>query len=163
MVNVVIGSASSLAALMFYTGAIYSSAYYKYSRLQTFAVGFSFSELVLRSLRLLALPVPTTLALTVLLLRIPDILAFAGVPGRVIRGVRRLGGRVARRHLAVVAAGAVLLSLWRFLSSRTAGWRPCWWRAVCCWGRPARRSAPAPAAGRGSEAAGFRSRSRGSS
>ncbi|MGP3638681.1 hypothetical protein ACTU45_36300, partial [Streptomyces sp. 24-1644] len=57
LVNIVVAQASFIAALMFYVGVIYTSAYYGYFHLSPFSLGFGFAEFVLQSLQLMTFPV----------------------------------------------------------------------------------------------------------
>ncbi|MEU6673331.1 hypothetical protein [Streptomyces sp. NPDC046925] len=107
---------------MLYTGFIHSSAYYGYFHLDTFAIGFDTLELALRSLRLVTFPVLIALALMVLGPRLPDLLVSSGLSPRAAARLRSAGHAVARTHLALVAAGVVLMLLWRFI--QPFGWLP---------------------------------------
>lgn len=110
-----LGASSFILALMLYAGFVYSNAYYGYYHIDSFAIGFDSFELALRSLRLATFPVLIALALVVLLPRLPDLLATLGVPTGVIRRTRRVGHTVARAYLVLVAAGIVMMLLWRYV------------------------------------------------
>ncbi|MFI9722098.1 hypothetical protein ACIHFE_20950 [Streptomyces sp. NPDC052396] len=109
--KVLIGQASLIAALMFYVGAVYTSSYYGYFHLSPFTLGLGFPELVVESLNLLKLPVLVA-GVAVLLL--------AGLPPSSRRIRAAVTARAARLHLPVVAAGLVLLVLWRWI--QPYGW-----------------------------------------
>ncbi|MHC5261018.1 hypothetical protein ACYSUO_24310 [Streptomyces sp. UC4497] len=120
LVNSAVGAGSFAAGLMLYAGYIYTSAYYGYFRLDPFAIGFSTFELVMRSLRLAALPVLEVLTLVLLAPALPRLLTVFRVPTERIERVRGAGAAVARAHLVPVAVGAVLLLLWRWI--QPYGW-----------------------------------------
>ncbi|MBP5872122.1 hypothetical protein [Streptomyces scabiei] len=112
LINIVVAQATFIAALMFYLGVIYTSAYYGHFHLSPFALGFGFGEFVLHSLHLATFPV--LVGATVLLLAV----AAAGhrprqeSQGGLMRGVRRLASALARHYPIVVAVGLLLLVLW---------------------------------------------------
>ncbi|MFI0239677.1 hypothetical protein [Streptomyces sp. NPDC016845] len=120
LVNSLVGAASFVGGLMLYAGYIYTNAYFGYFRLDTFAVGFDTFELVMRSLRLATLPVLEVLTLLLLAPALPRLLAALRVPAHHVERVRGAGRAAARAHLVPVAAGAVLLSLWRWV--QPYGW-----------------------------------------
>ncbi|MBO1336589.1 hypothetical protein J3486_35780 [Streptomyces sp. VRA16 Mangrove soil] len=105
---------------MLYAGYIYTNAYFGHFRLDTFAVGFSTFELVMRSLRLATLPLLEALTLLLLAPALPRLLALLRVERRHVDRVRAAGRAVARAHLLPVAAGALLLLLWRWI--QPYGW-----------------------------------------
>ncbi|WP_371496191.1 hypothetical protein OG871_10400 [Kitasatospora sp. NBC_00374] len=116
----VIAQASFLAALMFYTGVLYTSAYYGYFHLSPLSIGFTFSELVVRSLRLVTVPVPVAVASLLLLSRVPDLLSRLPAPAaKVVQGA---GAVVARWYLLVLLAGLLMLLEWRPIQLRGWGW-----------------------------------------
>jgi len=100
---------------MLYAGYIYTNAYFGYFHLDSFAVGFSPFELVMRSLRLATLPMLEAMALALLIPAVPQLLSALRVPRRHIRRMRELGTAVARGHPGFVAAGVVLMLLWRWI------------------------------------------------
>ncbi|MCX5255143.1 hypothetical protein OOK27_13500 [Streptomyces canus] len=89
-------------------------------------------------------PVLIALALAVVLPRLPELLSAPGIPTPVIRRLRRGGRAVARAYLAFVAAGIILLLVWRYT-------KPFAWTApllVACGLILGQTSAAAPAAAR---------------
>ncbi|MGJ5831993.1 hypothetical protein [Streptomyces ossamyceticus] len=110
LINIVVAQASVIAALMFYVGVIYTSAYYGYFHLSPFALGFGFGEFVLHSLHLATFPVLVGAA--VLLFVIAAAGHRPGPHGALAHAVERGVSALARRYLIVVAAGALLLILW---------------------------------------------------
>ncbi|MET8677966.1 hypothetical protein ABZW18_10325 [Streptomyces sp. NPDC004647] len=108
-------ASSFFAALMFYAGAMYASAYYAYFRVQAFSLGFSFFELVLQSLRLITMPVLITMALAVLAPKLPELLASLGVPRRPVLLAQRAGRTLAGLHPLIVLAGICLMALWPYI------------------------------------------------
>ncbi|MCX4231824.1 hypothetical protein [Streptomyces ortus] len=100
---------------MLFAGFVHSSVYYGYFHLESSAIGFDSVELALRSLRLVTFPVLITLALAVVLPRLPELLPMLGVPAHLIHHILRAGRAVARAYLAFVAAGIVLMLLWRYI------------------------------------------------
>ncbi|MFI8457015.1 hypothetical protein [Kitasatospora sp. NPDC085464] len=112
--------ASFVAALMFYAGVLYDSAYYGYFHLSPISIGFTFPELVIQSLRLLALPLLILLSVTLLVLQLPDLLT------RLPRPMQRIAhsslDAIARRHVLVLLLGVLLLFAWRPLQLRGWGW-----------------------------------------
>ncbi|MFD9903062.1 hypothetical protein [Streptomyces sp. NPDC059063] len=115
LVNSVVGAASFAGALMLYAGYIYTNAYFGYFHLDSFAVGFDTFELVIRSLSLATLPALGVLVLALLGPDLPRLLTALRVPSRHVDRLRGAGRAVARAHLVFVAAGAVLLLLWRWI------------------------------------------------
>lgn len=115
LINSVVGAASFVSALMLYAGYIYTNAYYGYFHLDSFAVGFDTFELVIRSLNLAALPALEVLVLALLFPYLPRLLTTLHVPAHHVRRLRAAGQAVARAHVAIVAAGAALLLLWRWI------------------------------------------------
>ncbi len=115
IVNSVVGAASFAGALMLYAGYIYTNAYFGYFHLDTFAVGFDTFELVVRSLSLAALPALEVLVLALLVPYLPRLLTALRVPPHQVRRLRAAGRAVARAHAVLIAAGAALLLLWRWI------------------------------------------------
>ncbi|MBZ9640017.1 hypothetical protein [Streptomyces sp. PSKA30] len=107
---------SVFSALMFYAGAMYNNAFYSYFRLQSFSLGLSFTEIALKSLQLITIPVLIVLTLAVIALRVPQVLASLGIPEQATRRVRRAGRALVRRHLLLVVAGVGLMALWPYIS-----------------------------------------------
>jgi hypothetical protein len=112
----VVAAGSVFSALMFYAGAMYNNAFYSYFRLQSFSLGLSFTEIALKSLQLITMPVLIALTLAVIALRGPEVLAALGLPAQVPRRVRRVYRALARRHLLFVLAGLGLMALWPYIS-----------------------------------------------
>src|ERR1044072_9093918 len=106
---------------MFYAGAMYNSAYYSYFRLQSLSLGLGFTEIALKSLQLITMPVLIAMALGVPAPRLPVFLASLGLPVRAIRYLRQAGGLLARFHLLLVLAGVGLMVLWPYV--QPYGWR----------------------------------------
>ncbi|MFE1290584.1 hypothetical protein [Streptomyces sp. NPDC058751] len=112
LINIVVAQATFIAALMFYLGVIYTSAYYGHFHLSPFALGFGFGEFVLNSLHLATFPV--LVGTTVLLMTV----AAAGhrprqeSQGALTSSAGRIASAMARHYLVVVAAGLLLLVLW---------------------------------------------------
>ncbi|MFC5646495.1 hypothetical protein [Kitasatospora cinereorecta] len=116
----VVAQASFVAALMFYAGVLYDGAYYGYFHLSPIGIGFTFPELVIQSLRLLALPLLILLSATLVVLQVPDLLRRLPRPAqRIARGSL---DAVARRHVLVMLSGVLLLLAWRPLQLRGWGW-----------------------------------------
>lgn len=120
LIKSLVAQASFLAALMFYAGVLYDSAYFGYFHLSSLSVGFTFAEQVIQSLRLMAVPLLALLAVGLLLMQVPDL-------------VRRLPGRMAdidfggfaataRCHVLVLLAGVLMLLFWRPLQLHGWGW-----------------------------------------
>lgn len=105
---------------MFYAGAMFISAFYGYFRLQAFAIGLSFTEIALKSLQLITMPVLLGMTLTVIAPRIPQLLASLRLPARAVRRAGQTGRAIARHHLLVVLAGMCLMGLWPFI--QPYGW-----------------------------------------
>ncbi|GHA71485.1 hypothetical protein GCM10010372_83120 [Streptomyces tauricus] len=115
LANSAFGAGSFIVALMLFAGFVHSSVYYGYFHLESSAIGFDSVELALRSLRLVTFPVLITLALAVVLPRLPELLPTLAVPAHLIHRILRAGRAVARAYLAFVAAGIVLMLLWRYI------------------------------------------------
>ncbi|MGW2731207.1 hypothetical protein [Streptomyces sp. NPDC001494] len=112
IVKAVIAQASFIAALMFYLGVIYTSAYYGHFHLSPFLLGFSFAEFALQSLNLLTFPVLVGAAVLLIAVALSGPRSRQALPGALVRGVSLSTSALARRHLLVLAAGTVLLILW---------------------------------------------------
>ncbi|WP_079140426.1 hypothetical protein [Streptomyces sp. LUP47B] len=112
VVKVVIAQASFIAALMFYLGVIYTSAYYGHFHLSPFLLGFSFAEFVLQSLNLLTFPVLVGAVVLLIAVALSGPRSRQALPGALVRGVSLSTSALGRQHLLVVAAGTVLLILW---------------------------------------------------
>ncbi|MET9814883.1 MULTISPECIES: hypothetical protein [unclassified Streptomyces] len=108
----VVAQASFIAALMFYLGAIYTSAYYAYYHISLSFLGFGFAQLVLQSLHLLRFEVLVVVVVGLLVLEASRNPGHLPVPGALRRGLRTAGEALARWHLVVVAAGLALLLMW---------------------------------------------------
>ncbi|MGW4878107.1 hypothetical protein ACWEPI_16250 [Streptomyces sp. NPDC004262] len=115
LVNSATGAVSFLGSLLLYAGYIYINAYFGYFHLDSFAIGFSTFELIVRSLRLATLPTLEVLALILLMPGLLRLLALLPVQDRYLRGVRRTGRAIARAHIAVAASGVLLMLLWRWI------------------------------------------------
>ncbi|MFC5204844.1 hypothetical protein [Streptomyces kaempferi] len=115
LVNSAAGTASFLGSLLLYAGYIYINAYFGYFHLDSFAIGFSTFELIMRSLRLATLPTFEVMAVILLMPGLLRLLALLPVRGRYLRGLRQTVRAVARAYLAVAASGVVLMLLWRWI------------------------------------------------
>ncbi|MBT2389809.1 hypothetical protein J7E87_10280 [Streptomyces sp. ISL-1] len=112
MINIVVAQASFIAALMFYMGVIYTSAYYGHFHLSPFFLGFGFAEFVLQSLHLMTFPVLVGAVVLLIAVAISGRRPRQALPGGLVR-VASLGTSVlARYYLVVVVAGLVLVVLW---------------------------------------------------
>lgn len=100
---------------MFYAGAMYNSAFYSYFRLQSFSLGLSFTEIALKSLQLITMPVLISITLTAIAPQVPQVLTTLGLPSRIIRHTRRVGRAIARGHLLFVLSGVGLMALWPYI------------------------------------------------
>ncbi|MGW4759705.1 hypothetical protein [Streptomyces chartreusis] len=120
LVNSVAGAASFVGSLLLYAGYIYINSYFGYFHLDSFAVGFSPFELIVRSLRLATLPAFVVLAIVLLIPGVVRRLAALQVSERYVRRVRRASRVVARAHAAIAVAGVVLLFLWPWI--QPYGW-----------------------------------------
>ncbi|WP_212747335.1 hypothetical protein [Streptomyces montanus] len=109
------GATSFVGGLMLYAGYIYTNAYFGYFHLDSLAMGFSTFELVMRSLRLAAMPALEVLALALLVPAAPRLLVALHLPERHLRRIAELGRTMAQAHLGFVAAGVVLMVLWRWI------------------------------------------------
>ncbi|MFD8258723.1 hypothetical protein ACFV19_07225 [Streptomyces griseoluteus] len=110
--KVVVAQASFIAALMFYLGVIYTSAYYGYFHLSPFVLGFSFAEFALQSLKLLTFPVLVGAVVLLNAVALGGPRSRQALPGTLVRGVSLSTSALARWHLFVMAVGMVLLILW---------------------------------------------------
>jgi hypothetical protein len=108
----VVAQASFIAALTFYLGAIYTSAYYAYYHVSLSLLGFGFAQMVLQSLHLLRFEVLVVVVVVLLALeasRHPERLR---LPRSLRRALRAAWKLLAQWHLAVVASGLALLVMW---------------------------------------------------
>ncbi|MGW0845028.1 hypothetical protein ACWD26_33820 [Streptomyces sp. NPDC002787] len=119
-INTVVAAGSIFTALMFYAGAMYNSAFYSYFRLQSLSLGLTFTEIALKSLQLITMPVLITLALAVIAPRVPELLASLGLPPQIAHRAQEAGRAIARRHLLIVLAGICLTALWPYI--QPYGW-----------------------------------------
>ncbi|MFF8288971.1 hypothetical protein ACF068_07015 [Streptomyces sp. NPDC016309] len=120
LAGAVAAQASLVAAVMFYLGAVYLTAFYHYFRLDVFTLGIGFPELAIQALNLVRRPV--VIALTVMgyaALR-PDLLSGRAWPGPVARFVRRAGVWARSADLLLVPSGLLALVLWRW--THPYGW-----------------------------------------
>ncbi|MEU2588261.1 hypothetical protein ABZ612_36490 [Streptomyces avermitilis] len=115
LINSAVGATSFIGALMLYAGYIYTNAYFGYFHLDSLAMGFSTFELVMRSLRLAAMPALEVMALALLVPAIPRLLIALHLPERHLRCSHELGRAIARAYLGFIAAGVVLMLLWRWI------------------------------------------------
>ncbi|MEU3794434.1 hypothetical protein AB0F07_32340 [Streptomyces fructofermentans] len=125
LINIVVAQATFIAALMFYLGVIYTSAYYGHFHLSPFALGFGFGEFVLQSLHLATFPVLVGATVLVMIVAAAGHRSRQEFQGVLASSVGRVASAVARHYLVVVAAGLLLLVLWwqwqLFLPYRWAG------------------------------------------
>ncbi|MFI1017676.1 hypothetical protein [Streptomyces sp. NPDC020965] len=112
LINIVVAQASFIAALMFYVGVIYTSAYYGHFHLSPFFLGFGFAEFVLQSLRLMTFPVLVGAVVLLIAVAVSGRRPRQGLPGGLVRGASYGVSVLARSYLVVVVAGLVLLVLW---------------------------------------------------
>jgi hypothetical protein len=112
LVNAVIAQASFIAALMFYVGVIYTSAYYGYFHLSPFSLGFGFAEFVLHSLHLMTFPVLVGAVVLLIAVAIGGRRPRQAPPGGSLRDTSLGLSALARYYLVVVAAGLLLIILW---------------------------------------------------
>lgn len=105
----VVAQASFIAALMFYLGAIYTSAYYHVS---LSFLGFGFAQLVLQSLHLLRFEVLVGVVVMLLAIEASRNRGRLRLPGSLRRGLRATWELLTQWHLVVVAAGLLLLLMW---------------------------------------------------
>ncbi|WP_331737761.1 hypothetical protein [Streptomyces sp. NBC_00019] len=105
---------------MLYAGSIYTNAYFGYFHVDSFAMGFSTLELGMRSLRLATLPALVAVALALLVPAVPRLLITLHLAERHVRRLRVFGQAAARAYPAFVAAGVVLMVLWRWI--QPAAW-----------------------------------------
>jgi len=116
----VVAQASFFAALMFYAGVLYTSAYYGFFHLSTLAIGFTFAELVIRSLRLVTVPALVVVTGVLMVTRVPHLLT--RLPEPVSRVMRETSVVVARWYLVVLLVGFALLIEWRPIQLNGWGW-----------------------------------------
>ncbi|MBT2506715.1 hypothetical protein J7I98_12575 [Streptomyces sp. ISL-98] len=107
-----IAQASFIAALMFYVGVIYTSAYYGHFHLSPFYLGFGFAEFVLQSLHLMTFPVLVGAVVLLIAVAISGRRPRQALPNGLVRGTSRGTQALARYYLVIVAAGLLLLIMW---------------------------------------------------
>ncbi|WP_138901556.1 hypothetical protein [Streptomyces albidochromogenes] len=112
LVNIVVAQASFIAALMFYVGVIYTSAFYSYFHLSPFSLGFGFAEFVLQSLQLMTFPVLVGSVVLLIAVAISGRRPRQALPGGLVRGTSLGTSTLARYYLVVVAAGLFMLIAW---------------------------------------------------
>nr|WP_266502393.1 hypothetical protein [Streptomyces sp. NBC_00878]MCX4908904.1 hypothetical protein [Streptomyces sp. NBC_00878] len=112
LINIVVAQASFIAALMFYVGVIYTSAYYGHFHLSPFSLGFGFAEFVLQSLHLMTFPVLVGTVVLLIVVAISGRRPRQALPDGVVRGAAHGASMLADCYLLVVAAGLLLLILW---------------------------------------------------
>ncbi|WP_274563929.1 hypothetical protein [Streptomyces spiramyceticus] len=106
---------SLAAALLFYAGAVHTWAFFEYFHIDVLALGLSFPEFVMRSLRLVTAPVVLTAVVAVVVLRDPQLLSRSVLPllpPTVIGQCRRVVQRAARFHLLVLCVAVIMLFSW---------------------------------------------------
>lgn len=106
---------SLAAALLFYAGAVHTRAFFEYFHIDVLALGLSFPEFVMRSLRLVTAPVVLTAVVAVVVLRDPQSLSrlvLPLLPSTVIDRCRRAVRRAARLHLLVLCVAVIMLFNW---------------------------------------------------
>ncbi len=106
---------SLAAALLFYAGAVHTRAFFMYFHIDVLALGLSFPEFVMRSLRLVTAPVVLTAVVAVVVLRDPQLLSRSVLPllpPTFIRQCRRVVRRAARFHLLVLCVAVIMLFNW---------------------------------------------------
>ncbi|MFD9517915.1 hypothetical protein [Streptomyces sp. NPDC059979] len=112
MVNIVIAQASFIAALMFYVGVVYTSAYYGHFHLSPFALGLGFAEFVLQSLHLMTFPVLVGAVVLLIAVAVSGRRPRQALPDSMVRTALLGTSALARYYLVVVAAGLLLLIAW---------------------------------------------------
>lgn len=112
LVNIVIAQASFIAALMFYVGVIYTSAYYGHFHLSPFALGLGFAEFVLQSLHLMTFPVLVSVIVLLIAVAVSGRRPRQALPDRMVRATSLGASALARYYLVVVAAGLLVLIAW---------------------------------------------------
>ncbi|MEU1467515.1 hypothetical protein ABZ434_04770 [Streptomyces sp. NPDC005761] len=112
LVNLVVAQASFIAALMFYVGVIYSSAYYGYFHLSPFSLGFGFAEFVLQSLQLMTFPVLVGAVALLLMVAVIGRRPRPARPNGLTRSISRATSALTRSYVALVAAGLLMLVMW---------------------------------------------------
>ncbi len=120
LINSVAGLASFLGSLLLYAGYIYTHVYFGYFHLDSFAMGISTFELIVRSLRLATLPAFEVLAVVLLAPGLLRLLSALHLPEQYLHWVRQTGRVVARAYIAVTAAGVALMLFWRWI--QPFGW-----------------------------------------
>ncbi|MFF0447584.1 hypothetical protein ACFYT4_14455 [Streptomyces sp. NPDC004609] len=108
----VAAQASLIAALMFYLGVIYTSAYYGYFHLSPFSLGFGFAEFVLQSLSLMTFPVFVGAVVLVVAVTVGGRRPRQALPAGVVRSASSGMPALARCYPVLVAAGLILIVLW---------------------------------------------------
>lgn len=106
---------SLATGLLFYAGAVHTGAFFEYFHIDVLALGLSFPEFVMRSLRLVTAPVVLTAVVAVVVLRDPRLLSRSVLPllpPIFIRRCRRVVRRVARFHLLVLCVAVIMLFGW---------------------------------------------------
>lgn len=106
---------SLAAALLFYAGAVHTRAFFEYFHIDVLALGLSFPEFVMRSLRLVTAPVVLTAVVTVVVLRDPQFFGRSVLPllpPTVIGHCRRVMRRAARFDLVVLCVAVIMLFSW---------------------------------------------------
>ncbi|MEU6776183.1 hypothetical protein [Streptomyces sp. NPDC046759] len=101
LINIVIGQASFIAALMFYLGVIYMNHYFSYYHLNPFDLGFGFAEFALQSLNLITFPVLVSTVILIVAVTLYRRQSRQALPEALVRC-----------HMFLVAAGLILLVLW---------------------------------------------------
>ncbi|MET9431392.1 hypothetical protein [Streptomyces sp. NPDC003036] len=112
LINIVVAQASFVAALMFYVGVIYTSAYYGHFHLSPFSLGLGFAEYVLQSLHLMTFPVLVSAVVLLIALAIGGRRPRQALPGGVVRGASHGTSVLARYYWVLVVAGLLLLVGW---------------------------------------------------
>ncbi|MFF7309201.1 hypothetical protein [Streptomyces sp. NPDC008137] len=99
---------------------MYNNAFYSYFRLQSFSLGLSFTEIALKSLQLITMPVLAVMTVMVIVPWLPQALASLGLSERITRSAQQVGTEIARRHLLFVLAGLCLMAFWPYV--QPFGW-----------------------------------------
>ncbi|MGW7364875.1 hypothetical protein ACWGI8_15945, partial [Streptomyces sp. NPDC054841] len=111
MLGTLAAEASLLAAVMFYLGAVYLTAYYDYFRVDAFNLGIGFSELAIQALNLVSEPVVVVVTLTTLILLRPPSPARLRLPPGPAALLRHAILAVTHSYVVLLPAGILVFVL----------------------------------------------------
>lgn len=121
LLRTVVAQGTFIAALLFYLGSMYMSAFYAYFHISLSTLDLGFSELVTQSLRLLKLEVLVSAGLIVLVVSAPWARTRARLyGGGAPRTAAKVEALAARASVPVALIGVALLALWSEI--RPYGW-----------------------------------------